>query len=365
MRAVKHFILLTLLLITSSCDKPNVLTEYSKTDSDEALFLEARKRMDNFEWDKAISILTSDLTPEYRNTSKVKERLMHAYGGKCGISFFDMIHSLKSMNSTSMFDIALKVFDQKVVNVAACDAAIGVLHELGPTSATRTHDQNTFAAILGLTQMGTTIKAKFDRESSGLGDGSVDSGWNACEISSATLRLSDDDVNRVATGVGLIFENLLALGDSLTSGSAGGAFDDARALCETPLNLPTILQPHDYDPSIAAGTSWTAFGLPASPTYTDFGLPADIAVPLSCTNTFSTAVPNKMRRLMRRLIASSDIGFGGTSGDPGCNLSSVNAEAKAVPNPAYDNTQPISPTNTPQIIQFKIKSACCEDLAVP
>lgn len=361
MRALNIFLVI-LCLLTSSCDKPNVLTEYSKTNDDEALFLEAQKRMDNFEWDKAISILTTDLSADFRQKPKAQERLMHAYGGKCGISFFDMIQALKNVNSTKMFDIALKIFDQKVVNVAACDAAINVLHNLGATAAERTGSQNTFAAILGLTRMGTTIKAKMDRESSGLGNGQVDAGWNSCEISDATLRLSNADMNRVASGVGLMFENLVALGESLTSGSAGASFADAKALCETPINIPALGQPEDYSSggfTIPPGTSWTAFGLPAQPTYTDLGLPPDFADPFSCTNTLDSAVPDKMRRLLRRLISSSSVGYGT------CDLTQFELEPTFVANPDFDPLEPIDEDNLMGSVSLSIKAHCCEDLAAP
>lgn len=357
MRLLNHLLLVILLLVTSSCDKPNVLTEYSKTDSDEAWFMEAQKKMDAFQWDEAIDILTQNLSVNFRATVKAKERLMHAYGGKCGISFFDMIQALKTVNSNKMFDIALKIFAHKEVHVAACDAAIGVLHDIGLTAADRTANQNTFAAILGLTRMGTTIKAKIDPAS--LDTPHPGQNLNACENQNTPLYLSDADMDRIASGVGLIFENLAALGEALTSGSAGVSFANAKALCETPLELPAIGQPNDYISALPPNTPWSTYGLSDPPNYSDFGISPDIADPLSCTNTVDALVPAKMRRLLRRLISSSSAGVGS------CDLGVVDVEGSAVVNPHFDSGQPEGINNPRFLMRLNIKPQCCEDLPVP
>ncbi len=83
----KIFIFILCMAITTSCDKANVLTEYSKTDTDEALFLESQIKMDDLDWDGAIDILANQLSTTYQARRDVKVRLMHAYGGKCGDFF--------------------------------------------------------------------------------------------------------------------------------------------------------------------------------------------------------------------------------------------------------------------------------------
>ncbi|WII72876.1 hypothetical protein QJS83_03200 [Bdellovibrio sp. 22V] len=308
------FIIFMSLLLTTSCGQPNVLTEYSNTDSDEALYLDAKNKLDDSDWDGAINIITTELSSSYQARVDVKETLMYAYGGKCGIDFFELVNQLKNVSSSKMFEFALQIFNGKVVDVAACDNAVAVLRSIGTTAAARTNSQNLFAAILGLTRMATTLHAKLDTESSGLGNGIVDAGWDSCTNSSAAGRLSDAEVDKIVTGVGLIFENLAVLGGELTSGSAGGAFDAAKTLCETTIPLPAIGEPHDWEATIPPGTGWDDpmldLKLPASPTWADLGLPADVADPIDCLNTDDTAVPAKMRRIFRRLISSSTQGFG-------------------------------------------------------
>ncbi len=342
----RNFIIIILsLALTTSCGKPNVLTEYSTTDSDQAFYLDAKNLIDDSSWDAAITILTTKLSASYRARTDVKTTLMYAYGGKCGISFLNLINNLKTAQSTEMFKIALGLFTNTNVNVAACDLAIDTLHSIGATAADRQSEHNLFAAILGITRMGTTLHSKFDKESGGLGDGTVDVGWNSCVVSNAALRLSDDDMNRIVSGVGLIFENLAALGDQLTSGSAGSSFDAAKTLCEATIPMPTIGIPYDWDNNIANTVKWSDLPLtprlPDPPTWVNLGLPSDFSDPINCLNTHADQVPDKMRRIFRRMIASSSMGFGT------CNLSSVNVQINPNANPLAAITMGCCPTEIP------------------
>lgn len=342
----RNFIIIILsLALTTSCGQPNVLTEYSTTDSDQALYLDAKNLIDDSSWDAAISILTTELSAAYQERTDVKTTLMYAYSGKCGISFLNLINNLKSTQSSEMFKIALDLFDNTNVDVAACDLAIDTLHSIGATAPERSSDLNLFAAVLGIARMGTTLHSKFDKDSGGLGDGDADMGWNSCVVSSAALHLSDDDMNRIASGVGLIFENLAALGDELTSGSAGSSFDAAKALCETTITMPAIGIPHNWDNNIPNTWKWSDLPinpkLPENPTWVNLGLPADFSDPINCLNTRADQVPDKMRRIFRRMIASADMGFGT------CSLSDVEAVIDPNSNPLAVITMGCCPTEIP------------------
>lgn len=326
---MKHLRMVTIVMlvlsITTSCGKPNILTDYSVTTSDEALYLNAKTKMDNSDWDGAIAILTSSLSATYQARNDVKESLMHAYGGKCGISFLNLINSLKNVSSTKMFEFALQIYVGSTVDLTACDNAYTTLVSLG-TAATRTNDQNLFAAILGLTRMSATLHAKMDTDLAGLGNGVVDAGWDSCAVSSAVNRLSDAEMDRIVSGLGLIFENIAALGNALTSGSAGTAFTAAKTLCETPLAIPSVGQPSDW--GVAGGVTWSSLGFATNtPSWTDFGLPADVSTPLNCLNTDPALVPDKMRRIFRRMISSSSQGFGT------CDLANVTVSVNTGVNP--------------------------------
>ncbi len=125
--------------------------------------------------------------------------------GSAGISFFDLIANLKNVSSGKMFGFSLQIFGNRSVDTAACDNAFNVLMGLGVNGLSRTNDENLFAAILGLTKMATNLHHKLDTESSGLGNGTVDVGWDSCPTSNAAGRLSDAGVDKVISGIGLIF----------------------------------------------------------------------------------------------------------------------------------------------------------------
>lgn len=262
------FIIILSLTLTTSCSNPNVLTEYSRTSSDEALYLEAKNKMDDFDWDGAITILTTDLSSAYQARSEVKETLMHAYGGKCGILFLNLINSLKNVSSSKMFEFSLQIFGGQNVDATACDNAFTTLMSLGTSSLSRTNDQNLFAAILGLTKMAVNLHRKFDTDVAGLGDGVVDVGWDSCPDSAAANRLSDAEVDKVISGVGLIFENIAVLGAELSSGSAGSSLASALNSCESALGVG------------------------------------------NCSIVDESTVTPQIRRLFRRMISSSAMGFG-------------------------------------------------------
>ncbi|MGZ3774580.1 MAG: hypothetical protein ACXVCY_02025 [Pseudobdellovibrionaceae bacterium] len=302
------FIILMSLVITTSCGQPNVLTSYSNSTSDAAIFQNAQTKVNNGDWDTAISIITTQLSASYQARSDVKETLMYAYGGKCGISFLTLVNGMKNVSSSQMFKFALQLFAGTTVDLTACDNAYTTLASIGAASV-RTTDQNIYAAILGLTRMAATLHARMDTDASGAGDGVVDTGWDSCVVTTAVNRLSDADMDRIVSGIGLIFENMTALGSVLSSGSASSAFTSALTACQTPLTVPAVGQPTDY--GAPGGTTWTSLGFSTnSPTWVDLGLPADLTTALSCLNTDPAAVSDKMRRLFRRMISSSSMGFG-------------------------------------------------------
>lgn len=317
-RLVKKKFLLILMCLSSitSCSSENFLEDFSKTDSNAAYYFEAKQKIDQFLWDEAIEIIQTKLTRKYQDRPEVKETLMHAFGGKCGISFFDFINNLKKTTSNRMFVFSLQLFAGRAVDMEACDLSLETLHSISEDPSERTNQQNLFAAILGLTRMATTLRAKFDVDASGLGDGIVDATSSACVNSSSALRLSDTEVDRIVAGVGLIFENLTILTESLTEGSAGNVFGTAKTICEANYGLDELKEPKDYaapgDTSMDSLTWAIIFGKPAGykPTWTDLGLESDFGDPLNCMNTKDADVSNKMRRVFRRMIESSEMGFG-------------------------------------------------------
>lgn len=307
-------LLIMIISLTLSCEKKNIFDDLASTESNEALYLDAKNHLDKFEFDQTVSIIQNRLSPAFRSQRRVQVTLMHAYGGKCGINFLQIVNRLTNTNQTKLFPLAMDLFSATDVDSAACENATDILSALGAVS-TRTTNENLFGAILGFAQIGTTLRERLDADD----DGVVDANVHICQSSGA---LADAHINRVSGGMGLIFENLAAIASEIDNSGMLGGLEDAQEFCETPTFPGIAANPQVYDNSLP--TDWGTlqnppFSLPIQnpPTLQDLGLPADVDQPLDCLNTSSTAVSAKMRRTLRRLIDSQDIGVGS------CDLSNI------------------------------------------
>lgn len=233
MREIQKILILIPMLMVLSCSDPNAFTQLSNKNSDEAIYQEALKKIDALQWDSAIDLIQNQMSATYKQRVDVRESLMGAYAGKCGLTFVELVNGL-SNSSGGIFKIALGAFGGIKVDTSACDSAVSVLASLG-TSTQRTQNQNLYAALLGLTKLGVNLHKSMDRESSGVGDGAVDAGWDICQkpVTSTAGQLTDLEVKKVIASVGLIFENIATLVAAIGSGNSGvGALDSAKTECE-------------------------------------------------------------------------------------------------------------------------------------
>ncbi|MFM6929600.1 MAG: hypothetical protein ACKOX6_14115 [Bdellovibrio sp.] len=292
------FILILSLGLTTSCDKSNVLTEYSQTDSDEALYINAKKKMDALQWQAAIDIIENDISSGFRTRRDVKNSLAGAYAGKCGVTFFDLVDGLTNSPSPKIFPYFMGIFAGVTLNTASCDTAIQIMQSLG-TAAQRTNDENLYLALLGLTRIGTTLSAKLDQSPS---NGTIDSNSTVCNNNASgaqtdgwaapfkafpfdfsdpaagmTHYLTDAEVKKVIVGLGLIFENATALTAALGGGSnlAMTGINDAKVACASAIDAVT-------NHAVA-----------------------------SCEFTDVTTVPNSLVYAFRLMLRSDDFGFAG------------------------------------------------------
>lgn len=329
------FWLIILMGLTLSCEKKNIFDDFASSNSDEALYLEARKHLDEFEFDDTIAIIENRLSVAYRAQKKVRSTLMYAYGGKCGISFLQIVNRMQNTTETKLFPLAMDLFQQTQVDSVHCETAAEILAGLGAASV-RTTNENLFGAILGLAQVGTTLKEGLDTDD----DGQVDAGADVCQASGA---LSDARINRVSAGIGLIFENISAITAQIDNSGMVGGLQDAQQICETPFFPGIASSPQTYDPGIPFN-NWSDFGtslgltLSDPPTFAQLGLPDDVADPIDCLNTTPTGVNAKMRRTVRRLLESSEVGVGT------CDITQVNVTINTNPNLSFVPTMQCCPT---------------------
>ncbi|UOF01089.1 outer membrane protein assembly factor BamD [Bdellovibrio reynosensis] len=251
MKSVKRiFIIFLSAVLTTSCGDPNLLTEFSETDSDEALWVDAKKHIDDLEWDSAIDIIENQLSAGYQERIDVKEGLAGAYVGKCGLTFLEIVSGMTDAPSSNLFEYFMGIFKDMELEPEHCETAIEIIQGLGTVSQ-RTQDQNLFLAILGIARLGVTLSYKLDQVDH---DGQMDANSNVCNDHSGgqlspwpmpvyqfmprqtpvpAHYLNDADMRKIVSGFGLIIENLAALTAAIGNDSDTiTALDDFKADCQ-------------------------------------------------------------------------------------------------------------------------------------
>lgn len=320
MKSVFRFFTILIFLTATSCDAPNALTEYSSTEKESALLYAAKKAVDNSQWDRAIEIITQEMDPPERQKVSSKETLMHAYGGKCGIRFFDLVNQLKNTQTGTVFQILLKLYSNKALDNSSCAQSYLALQSIADDPQLRSKNSNIYAALLGMTQVSATLKSKFDIDNQGAGDGYVDGSIDACTNSNANLKLSDSDISTIAIGMGLFLQNLSAIGSDIAGGSIVDSLKDLKQLCSMPFDVT---------------------GFPAGT------IPTELLEPIECLSTKESQVKEPHVRLLRRMIESSAYGFAPANyNGSSCDISVF----------TLDQTDPQNP---------KLLAECCPGLVVP
>lgn len=241
-RNILFILLIPIALGSSSCT--NFLEEPSGKNSDEAKYYDAIELMNNQEWDASIAKF-EEISPGYASRSEVIENWAGALAGKCGIRFFDVVSALGS--GGAILQAAMDSFTGKVVDTAACLDAEEKMEELGATPAARTNSQNFFMLILGLGKVGAFLHADADRDGTGsLGDGTKDAGFDACDeqwpsppapaqnppaSDNPDGSFSNNELNQIVTGFGMIMENFAAISASLSGTDAGTVLTEIQTEC--------------------------------------------------------------------------------------------------------------------------------------
>lgn len=230
------FIIAFLLCMTTSCEEqPNLLGNLASTGGDAAIYEEARKKVDDREWDSAISMMTLELSATYQARSDVKETLAGAYAGKCGLEFVNLATSLANSNSVSqLYGFFMTAMKNKIVVPSACDSAQAVIESFG-NSAARTADQNLFLTIVGMAKAGAWIRIKADQDLAGLGNGTMDAGFNPCD----NTAFPDQNVIQATVGLGLVLNNVTTISSRL----AGSTLNDINTFNANCLAALQVLDP--------------------------------------------------------------------------------------------------------------------------
>jgi len=217
------FKLLQILIITAgvlSCTGANLYKDLaSNKESDEALFEDAQKLIDDGNYTAAIAKLQATTTA-FQAESRVKESLAGAYAARCGMEFLPFVQNLTGGTSDGLFKLAMNGFvGVDTANYADCQAAETLIEGIGGIDA-RTQSQNLFLLILELAKMGNRIRAVADTDPSATGDGTVD-GTYSCKASVPIA-----DVQEIMASLYKFIAQFTKVGSTLSGVDSIGDFVD-------------------------------------------------------------------------------------------------------------------------------------------
>lgn len=230
---ILSFIMISILVLTG-CS--NIFDPVSNKETDAAVYEDARKAINRQQYDIAIAKLES-LPASFQDQNDFKEMLAGAYAGKCGLNFIDYFTAIGSadLSSSTVFKYFMNAFTDRAVSPDFCRKAQLKMEEISEDSTLRTGSQNMFMAILGMVKVGTYLRADADRDgTNGLGDGDADiPPLNICDATETASEpdgwISDDELDEVITGMGLILDNILTL--TGVSADLTDTINDLNAAC--------------------------------------------------------------------------------------------------------------------------------------
>lgn len=222
-------------LALTSCGGSNYFKEAASKDSNEALYEDALKLIDQADYTGAINKF-SQMSSDAQNSSDVQRSLAGAYAGRCGLNFLDFVSNIGG--SGAPFSMFMSGFTNRTVAPTDCyTSQLTIESRFGDTAVTRTASNGTsqgnslnfFMAILGMSKIGTNLRSVADADQ----DGSVDAGFDACLNTSIT----DDEVKQVGTGFAMVLDNFTAISSTLdpaTSTLIDGISTTCAALTPNP-----------------------------------------------------------------------------------------------------------------------------------
>ena len=226
-RSMKHFILIFIFFMTSSC--ANILEPAADKNTDEALYEEALKLNNQKSYDASIAKFEA-LSASFLSQTEVREAYASALAGKCGLDFLTYIQDLGNadLGSTSLFRWFSNAFVGVSVSPEHCLSAQEQMMLIGATAAERNAGQNLFMAVLGMVKIGTYLRNKADVDGTGsLGDGTIDASFDIC----LPAQFSNDEIRGVITGLGLVLENIGSLSSSDVTAGLGAISTTCGATC--------------------------------------------------------------------------------------------------------------------------------------
>lgn len=258
------FLILFFIFTLVACE--NIFDEVAKKDTEQALFYEAKLKLNARDYSGAIAIMQS-LDPVFLARRDVSLVYASAFSGRCGLEFVELVQDLSNMGSATLFLFLMNTFvggtDEKITDCLAAEAR---LKDIG-NQTQRTSDENILMGFSSLTKVGTIVSRYADLNS----DGITDPAFDHC----STAEFPDSAVREVGTGMANAILSIAAVASDISS--------DALANITNSCNLTSELN-------------------------------------VFCTNTDPSVYSALEVSALRQLIGSSDSGIGACPAflDPAC-----------------------------------------------
>lgn len=219
-----------LVFIMASCTNSNLLSEFAKKDTDEALLRSAKIHIDKSEWGEAIAAF-DQMSATYTAKREVKIVQASAYAGRCGLNLLSLAEALSGSLTSLLFKFLMQQYPgATTANRDDCVTAETIVKSIDTDPANRTTDENLLMVFLSFAKIGVTLAAHADSVTV---DGEPDAGWNSCTDDASNF--PDASVREVGTGLAIALTSLTAVSASSTIGS--GQLTSFTDLCN---NLETL-----------------------------------------------------------------------------------------------------------------------------
>ncbi|MCJ8275642.1 MAG: hypothetical protein HRT44_09530, partial [Bdellovibrionales bacterium] len=173
------FVYLIIFIFISACST-NVFDEFADKETSEAVFFEAKLRMNEQNYDAAVTLLESLATsdPSFLTQRERVPVYASAYSGRCGLIFLDLLNSLQNTGSTTILGTLMAAFtSSSAQDVADCMQAETIVStNIGDESA-RNGDENLYMAFNSLAKVGAILSNLADTDN----DDVADAGFSQCD----------------------------------------------------------------------------------------------------------------------------------------------------------------------------------------
>lgn len=185
----------------------NMFTDFTSSNTDQAIIDNAINEIDQQQWTAAINILQT-LSPGALASRSVQDLLASAYAGRGGLNLLNLSQVLQNASGIPFFVVLMKAFPGATnANIADEVTAEGIMQGISLQAANLTADENVFMVFMEMAKLGDILSARADINA----DGVVDAAFDGC------LNTSAADVNQVASAIGNIIASIQASGLSVGS----------------------------------------------------------------------------------------------------------------------------------------------------